>query len=178
MNPVKEFLALKEKTAGFFGSLEKAVKGELTPQNMGRYLAPAILSAGVAAGGMGLKAGYDALREKLTRHRDYKRMLETNPSLRGLDSKQVNLAYASLRNLSPTMAKDPLVAGSFVYKTVSLSPESGLSVDAQTAKMIVETQKNIQQAKTSRTSVYEAMLSGLGRQIPGPRGKEPNGSPQ
>lgn len=167
MNPVKEFLGLKQKTAGFLGDLGKALKGSMTPQALGAYFAPAVASAGVAAGGFALKSGYDAVRERLVKQRDYKMMLDANSNLRGLDAKKVNMAYNSLRRLSADMAKDPLLAGSFVYKTVSLSPESGLSIDAMTAKTIAETQRNIQQAKSSRTSVYESMLGGLGKQMPG-----------
>lgn len=162
-NPVEEFLDLKEKTANWLGDFGRAVKGKLTAGGLGEFMAPAIASAGVAAGGMAMKAGYDAIRERLTRQRDYKTMLESNPQLRGMDAKQVNMVYSSLRRLSPTMAKDPLIAGSFVYKTISLAPESGLSIDPMTAKTIAETQKNIQQAKSSKTSVYEAMLGGMGR---------------
>jgi hypothetical protein len=169
MNPVHEFLMLREKTAGFLSDLGKAVSGSLTPEHLGPYFAPAIASAGVAAAGLGMKAGYDAIRERLTRQRDYKMMLENNPNLRGLDAKHVATVYNSFRRLSPTMARDPLLAGSFVYKTVSLSPESGLSIDPMTAKTIAETQKSIQQAKSSKTSVYEAMLGGLGKSMPGPQ---------
>ena len=163
MNPVIEFLTMKEKRAGFFGSLKRALGGEA----LGHYMAPAVASAGVAAAGLGLKAGYDLIREKLTKQRDYKAMVEANPALRGMSARQVNMVYGSLRRLSPTMARDPLIAGSFVRKTIELAPESGLSIDPLTAKTIAETQKNISQAKSSKTSVYEAMLSGLGKQMPG-----------
>lgn len=167
MNPVLEFLAVKEKTANWLGDMGRAIKSGLGGGAVGHYLAPAVASAGVAAAGLGIKAGYELVREKLTRQRDYKAMVDANPSLRGMDAKQVNMVYNSLRRLSPTMARDPLVAGSFVRKTIELAPESGLSIDPLTAKTIAETQKNIAQAKSSKTSVYEAMLSGLGKQMPG-----------
>jgi hypothetical protein len=167
MNPLKAFLEEKEKQAGFLGDFGRSLQGALSPGALGHYTAPAIASAGVAAAGLGLKAGYDLLKEKLTRQRDYKIMVSANPSLRQHDAKQVQMVYSSLRRLSPSMARDPLLAGSFVRKTIELSPESGLSIDVMTAKTIAETQKNIQQAKSSRTSVYEAMLGGAGKQMPG-----------
>ena len=157
-SPVHEFLELREKVAGFFGSLGKALPG---------YLAPGLASAGVAAAGLGIKGGYNLIREKLTRQRDYKAMMDANPALRGSDARQVNMIYNSLRRLSPAMAADPLVAGSFVRKHVELSPDSGMAIDFNTAKTVAETQKNIQQAKSSKTSVYEAMLGGLGKQMHG-----------
>jgi len=161
-NPVYEFLGLR-KQAGFF----KALGRGLTGSSIGHYMAPAIASAGIAAAGLGIKGGYGIIREKLTRQRDYKAMLEANPTLRGSDARQVNMIYNSLRRLSPTMAADPLVAGSFVRKHVELAPESGVAIDFATAKAVAETQKNIAQAKSSKTSVYEAMLGGMGKGMTG-----------
>lgn len=172
MNPVTEFLALKEKKAGWLKDMGHAFKTGLSGKAIGHYLAPAVASAGVAAAGLGIRAGYEAIRDKLNKRRDYKSMIDANPALRGMDAKKVDMVYNSLRRLSPTMARDPLIAGSFVRKTIELAPESGISIDPLTAKTIAEAQKNIAQAKSSKTSVYEAVLKSLGQRMPIPEGPE------
>jgi len=163
-DPVDDFLAAKdeaegkEKRAGFLGELssEWTRSGGLTG-TLGRYLPAAAVSLGVAGVAAGIGKAFDAIKNRLTKQRNYKSMLEANPTLGREDASKVQMLYNSLHSMSPAMAKDPLIAGSFVRSSLELSPESGPAVPPATAKMLAETQKNIRQAKGE----------GIARQLPG-----------
>jgi hypothetical protein len=143
MNPVDDFL----KTAGWWDTLKSG---------FGQALPGAIIGAGLAAGGQLGSAGYGAIKERLTKTRDYKAMLGASPALKKFDAGQVQMVYNSLRSHAPSMSKDPLIAGSFVYKTLDLAPESGPHIDPQTAKLLAETQRNVVTARSGRGSISEA----------------------
>lgn len=170
MNPVEDFLSdlngeptdnETEKTAGFLGNLWHGLKGGMTRapvtqampisgsfgRAVGEGLPLAVAGAAMAGLGGAAGKGYKALKERFTKPKDYKAMLEANPSLRKEPAKKVQMLYNSLRTMAPTMAKDPLIAGSFVRDTLSLSPEAGPAISPLTAKTLVETQRNIADAK-------------------------------
>jgi hypothetical protein len=170
MNPVEDFLTAlsgdtqeeeNEKTAGFLGNLWAGLKGGMTRApvagampvsgGFGRAVGEQLplAAAGVMMAGIGTAVGkgYGALKERLTKPRDYKAMLEANPSLGKEPAEKVQMLYNSLRTMAPTMAKDPLIAGSFVRNTLELSPETGPAISPQTVKTLVESQRNISEAK-------------------------------
>lgn len=170
MNPVEDLLSTlngettdneMDKEAGFLGNIWRGLKGgfgrspvtEAMPMStsMGRAVgeqlplaAAGVLMAGVGAG---IGKGYGAIKERFTKPRDYKAMIEANPTLRKEPAKKVQMLYNSLRTMAPSMAKDPLIAGSFVRNTLELSPESGPAISPQTVKTLVESQRNIADAK-------------------------------
>jgi DNA-binding PucR family transcriptional regulator len=152
MNPVDDFL----KTASFWSSLQEGLTGEA----IGKAMAPAIVGAGFAAGGYGVSKAYGAVKERLTKTRDYKAMLDANPVLKKYDAGQVQMVYNSLRAQAPSLARDPLIANSFVNKTLELQPESGPHIDAQTVKMLTESQRNISQAARGRGEIMSAFTPG------------------
>lgn len=143
MNPVDDFL----KTAGWWDTLKSG---------FGQALPGAIIGAGLAAGGQLGSAGYGAIKERLTKTRDYKAMLGASPALKKFDAGQVQMVYNSLRSHAPSMSKDPLIAGSFVRRTLEISPESGPFIDPATTKMLAETQRNVATARSGRGSISEA----------------------
>jgi len=143
MNPVDDFL----KTAGWWDTLKSG---------FGQALPGAIIGAGLAAGGQLGSAGYGAIKERLTKTRDYKAMLGASPALKKFDAGQVQMVYNSLRSHAPSMSKDPLIAGSFVRRTLEISPESGPFIDPATTKMLAETQRNVATARSGRDSISEA----------------------
>lgn len=142
-NPVDEFL----KEAGFMETMGRAIR-EAIPG--------AIAAAGVAAVGAGVSKGYGLVKERFTKVRDYSNMLKANPQLRDHDAGSVQMVYSSLRKTAPSLAADPLIAGSFVRNTLEMSPESGPGIPLQSAKLLAETQRNITQGKKSRGSISEA----------------------
>lgn len=168
MNPIDDFL----KEAGILGSLGKAFKrgvaaGVVNPDTKGAIAkgmagglgraanlagTGALLTAGAVAG----SSGYDAIMNRFTKTRDYKSMLEANPALNKYDAGQVQMVYNTLRNQAPSLSKDPLLAGSFVRKTLEIAPESGPFVDIATAKTLSDTQKNLSEARDKRGPIAEA----------------------
>lgn len=155
MNPVDDFLAEKEKQAGWLTSIGNAFKeglggGHTMGQAMAKGLgaaAPGVLLAGaVGAAGMGIQSAYGAVKDRFSKSRDYKNMLEANPMLRKRPAGEVQLMYNSLRKMAPAMAKEPLVAGSYVRQMLDASPESGPAVPPATAKLLAETQRNLAQS--------------------------------
>lgn len=120
MNPLQEFL-------GEYGEKKEAN----APSVAGRFrdaLVGGAAAAGTAAviggAGMAASAAYDAL----TKSRDFKKMLEYNPDLHEHhqnDPRLFNQMYSSLRQMNPTFARDPLVAGG-IMRQMSLNP-NGMS---------------------------------------------------
>lgn len=160
MNPVDDFL----KTAGWWDAFKRGLGGggtqgslgEAVMQGLGQALPGAMVGAGLAAGAVGVSKAYGALKDRFTKMDDYKAMISANPTLGKHDAGQVQMIYNSLRSQSPSMASDPLIAGSFVRKTLEMAPESGPFIDPQTTKMLSETQRNISQARSGRGSIAEA----------------------
>lgn len=167
MNPVDDFL----KTAGIrdvFSRIGDAFKrglssggpqrtfGQAMAEGAGQAIPGALVGTAMLAGASGLSRGLGALSEKVTKAGDYKSMLNANPTLAKYDAGQVQMVFNSLRSQAPSMSKDPLIAGSFVRKTLEVSPESGPFVDPQTVKLLAESQRNISQARGSRGGIAEA----------------------
>ncbi len=143
MNPVDDFL----KTAGWLGTFKIG---------FGHALGAAGVGALLAGGGMVASKGYDAVKERITKPRDYQAMLKANPAVEKYDAGQVQMVYNSLRAQSPSMSKDPLIANSFVRRTLDLATEDGPYIDPATAKTLAETQRNVAQAKSARGSIADA----------------------
>lgn len=159
-NPVDEFLEInealdtlegEEKVAFFrqmFGAAGKEMaRGGGIGGAIGRYMPAAAVSLGVASAAGGIGKAFSAIKNRLTKQRDYKGMLRANPHLGKEDASKVQMLYNSLHSMSPSMAKDPLIAGSFVRSSLDLSPESGPAVPPATAQMLARTQESIQKGK-------------------------------
>lgn len=123
-NPVDEYLEIApdlEKTAGP-GSYVKGVlsgaKGTFKdPTQVGNFLTQ---SAALAGAGMLVGAARKAY-SAATKSSDFRAMLELNPDLnehQEANPKRFNQYYNSLRNLNPTFAGDPVVAGNYMRKMV------------------------------------------------------------
>lgn len=131
------------KEAGLWSSF-KAFAGRT---GLGERIENAVLSgvaaAGAAAVGAGGAATYGAVRSKIDRSRGYGKMMEMNPGLRKMDADEVRHTYNSLATLNPAYARDPLVAGSFVAKTLDSGVGKSLGlgggyIDTQTARNITQ----------------------------------------
>lgn len=139
-NPVEDFV----KTAGpFFEGLKRAFGGEA----VGAMLGGAAISAGMAAGAVGARGAYRAIKGHFTKQRDYRDMLQANPMLRKEDSGRVQMLYNSFRKMAPDMAGDPLLAGSFVRQHIELSPEAGPAISPQTMATVTKAQESLSRGK-------------------------------
>lgn len=135
-NPVEDFL----KTAGPF--LE-GMRSAFGPKGLGTMMGGAAISAGLAVGAVGGEKAYKAIKGRFTKQRDYRNMLQANPTLRKEDAGNVQMLYNSFRKMSPDMAGDPLLAGSFVRQHIELSPEAGPAINPQTMSTVTKAQESI-----------------------------------
>jgi hypothetical protein len=179
-NPVEEFLELAEEPKtkeadGFLSNLWNAFKGgfgggggpqgqttlQALAHGAGSYLPGALLTGSLGAAFAGAAKGVGAIRERFAKARDFQQMIEANPMLDKHDAGHVQMLYNSLRSMSPNMAKDPLIAGSFVRQMLSMSPESGPAVPMDTAKLLSETSRNLSQTKGSHPFLEAMRLEPL-----------------
>jgi hypothetical protein len=154
-----------EKRAGFWQSFTNS----LSSTNMGRQIGEGIMVAGAQAAVTGLgeaaRAGYTALRTKVEKPKAYQAMIEMSPGLAKKDPRAVQSTFNTLYGLNRAMAKDPLVAGSFVGKTVEraeIGGESVAYVDPQTVRMLMDTGGK----GRGSSSIMDAWSSGAGRPDP------------
>ncbi|CAB4131649.1 hypothetical protein UFOVP276_61 [uncultured Caudovirales phage] len=186
MNPVEEFLELKapkEKTAGLLGSAwkgmkfqelmgpevtETAAKALNTPANRFAHTLGNQLTAGAAISAVGL-GGESVLRgmrqlvdmgvDKWRKPIEYKAMLSAHPELMEQDASRVQALYNSLRHMSPHMAKDPVIAGSFVRTLLNQGSEGSVAVPMDTAKMLADTQGKAMSTHRMEPSQFSSYLS-------------------
>lgn len=128
-----------EKNAGFWRNFTSA----LAPKNLGKSVGEGLLAAGTSAAitgiGLGVKAGVDTIREKVEKPRAFKGMMSAMPGLKKEDPRAVQMTFNTLYGMNRQMAKDPLVAGSFVAKHVNradIGGEGGAYVDPVTVKTL------------------------------------------
>lgn len=105
---------------------------------------------GTLAGGIGLALAGDAtdwIRRGLTKSRDYKRMLASNPDLKEKPANQVQAIFSTLHRFNPDFASDPVVSGSFVRNHVDLAGEGAGAVGLDSMKNLVDARKNLHESK-------------------------------
>lgn len=160
MNPVDEFL----KTAGWLSAFKTGLSaggaartfGEAVMHGTGQALPAALVGTAMAGTAAGVAKGIGAISNRMHKVRDYDAMLKANPVVKKYDAGQVQMVYNSLRTHSPTMAKDPLIANSFVRRTLDMSPDDGPYIDPQTAKTLAETQRNLSDSKKGRGGIADS----------------------
>lgn len=145
-----------EKKAGFWKNFTKS----LSSGNLGKQTGDALMAAGTSAAitgiGMGVKAGVEAVREKVEKPKAFKGMLGAMPGLKKEDPKAVQMTFNTLYGMNRQMAKDPLVAGSFVSRNINRAEVGGggAYVDPQTVKTLRDA------AKGTETSLGDWMKRG------------------
>lgn len=103
---------------------------------------------------------YNAARRGLTSGRNWKRMMEANPTLRDHNQQEVRRAFQMVQRNAPDVAADPMAAGSLVFNVVSTGDVPGVA-----HKQLVE-QVQAQKAKAdSRYDIFKGAPKpiGLGR---------------
>lgn len=119
--------------------LRQAVTEKLAAwRHFTRGLEAAGTAAGVAAAGIAVSKGYDAIRDRIQKPRAFKGMLGGSPGLKKMDQKAVQMTFNSLYALNPEMAKDPLISASFVERHVGKAEgmSAGAFIDPQTAHLV------------------------------------------
>jgi hypothetical protein len=148
MNPLDDFLAFK-KEAGWLSDVASAVGGALkgfggaAKEQVKGVLPQIVTGVGIGAGITGVGLGVAKIQESFGKQRDFKAMMAANPHLEKMDAGNIQLTYNSLRKAAPSLASDPLMAGSFVRRTLEMSDPP--YVDAQTIKTLTDAQKSISQ---------------------------------
>lgn len=97
-DPVTEFLDF-EKQAGW-----------------GEFAGQAAVTAGLIGVGHVADEVYSRISNSIGKAQGFKRMLEHNPELAKEDRVKVQTLYNTLHNVSPSLARDPLVANSWVKR--------------------------------------------------------------
>jgi len=101
---------------------------QLKPKTFGQKfragLPKMLIGAGLATGIWGTKKLMGHIRHKHESERNFTRMMGATPFLRNEPPEVVKSRFATLQKMAPTLARDPLVAGSIVrqwveYPTVS-----------------------------------------------------------
>lgn len=145
-------------------SLAKRLVGEGTIGRKALTLggAAALVGGGIA----GVDKLYSEIKKPLQRKSYMRKMLNFSPSLKREDQKAVKSIFNTLYKFNPKMASDPLVASSFLKRSLQFKDEGIQPMDVKT---LTEVGKNLQQSKSRGPSVLSdafpttaAALSGLG----------------
>jgi hypothetical protein len=159
-----------EKRAAFWRSFGQAFNRSSAGGALGEAALSAAASAGIAAIGVGAKKGFEALRTKIEKPQLFKEMVGASPGLKKMDQKKVQMTFNTLYRMNREMAKDPLVAGSFVERSVGraeLSDSAGTYVDPATAKTLLESRPKDEHIMRAFTSALPARTpeAGLGERM-------------
>lgn len=174
---VKDVLALGAALGGAGMAIGKGVKGlrdarrlsKMTPfqramkKNFGKdTLGRKVLTfgagaAGIAGGIKGIEALGDAAIKPLQKRKAFNNMMEDNPGLKKEKPKDVKRVFNTLFRFNPKMAADPLVAGSFMKRTLQFKEEGIQPVDVKT---LTEVGRNMSSNKASNSLLSAAFLGG------------------
>lgn len=91
----------------------------------------------------------DAIRRGITKTRNYKRMLASNPDLKEKPAVQVQAIFSTLHRFNPDFSADPVVSGSFVRNHVDIAQgEHGVgAVGLDALKSIVDARKGLNESR-------------------------------
>jgi len=80
----------------------------------------------------------------VTKGGDFRQMMEANPNLGELDSAAVHRAFNTLHRFSPELASDPIVAGSWIKRTVQFGAGD---MPMETVRDLIGTRKSIREGR-------------------------------
>lgn len=103
-----------------------------------------------ALGGIGMAlAGdmYDATRRGITKTRNYKRMMASNPDLKEKPAVAVQAIFSTLHRFNPDFSADPIVSGSFVRNHVEMAGEGPGAVGLDSLKSLVDSRKGLNESR-------------------------------
>ena len=113
-------------------------------------------AAGIAGGIKGMEALSDATIKPMQKRKAFNDMMDDNPALKKENPKDVKRVFNTLFRFNPKMAGDPLVAGSFMKRTLQFKDEGIQPVDVKT---LTEVARNMSGGK-SNSILGSAFLGG------------------
>ena len=126
--------------------------------------------AGAAMIGGGITAANkvtDHIDSKFKKKRYFKRMMDDNPNLNKEPARDVGRIFNTLYKFNPKMASDPLVAGSFMKRSLMFKDEGIQPVDVKTltevGKHLADTKKGKSSLMKDSFGVSMGDLAGLAR---------------
>ena len=136
-NPVDDFLEMEKRGA-----------------NWGDAFARVGATAATVGAGIVANEVYGAVKGAISKSRGFKAMMNYNPKLQKQDRAKVQAIYNTLHNASPDLARDPLVANSWVNRMMYQDEY----IDPKTMSDLTSAQKNISQAR-KMPDFAQAMLT-------------------
>lgn len=114
-------------------------------------------AAGIAGGIKGLEAISEGIATPIKKRSAFNKMIDDNPGLKKEDQRDVKRVFNTLFRFNPKMAGDPLVAGSFMKRTLQFKDEGIQPVDVKT---LTEVSRNMSGNKSNSSLLSAAFLSG------------------
>ncbi len=114
-------------------------------------------AAGIAGGIKGIEALSDSIATPIKKRSAFNNMMADNPGLKKENKKDVQKVFNTLYRFNPKMAADPLVAGSFMKRTLQFKEEGIQPVDVKT---LTEVGRNMQSNKSNSSILSAAFLGG------------------
>lgn len=112
-------------------------------------------AAGIAGGLKGVEALGEKIGDPLKKKKYFNNMIEENPALRKESPRDVSRIFRTLYKFNPTMASDPLVAGSFLKRSLQYKDEGIQPMDIKT---LVEVGKNLKDSKKKDSLLRNAFV--------------------
>ena len=109
-----------------------------------KALGVGLLAAGIGGGIKGTELLYDKIKSPMEKAQYKKNMLKFSPGLKRENKKDVDSIFNTLYRFNPKMASDPLVASSFMKRSLQFKDEG---IQAMDVKTLTETARNLAQAK-------------------------------
>lgn len=114
-----------------------------------------MLGAGAFIAGQAASEVYGGVKNAIQKAHGFRSMMKHNPALGKEDKKRVHALYNTLHNVSPDLARDPVVANSWV-KRMMYQDEY---VDPKTMSDLAGAQKSISQGRQGRISPFASAMS-------------------
>jgi hypothetical protein len=116
--------------------------------NLVRHLGVGAALTGGAAGTLGLISHHKDKKLKKRIEESYGKMVKEYPKLQEMDSGKVSRHFGVLARYAPSLAADPLVAGSWVQSTAQMG-----YIDTDAIKRLSDTQTAIDRAHEGRSLI-------------------------
>ena len=114
-------------------------------------------AAGISLGIKGVEGLSDSISNPIKKRKAFNNMMDDNPGLKKESPKDVKRVFNTLFRFNPKMAGDPLVAGSFMKRTLQFKDEGIQPVDVKT---LTDIGKNMSGGKGNSSILGAAFLSG------------------
>jgi len=111
-------------------------------------------AAGLTAGIRGADAAIDSIGGPIRQRKAFNAMMDENPNLKKEDQGDVKKIFRTLHTFNPDMAKDPLVAGSFMRRSLQYKDEG---IQPQDVKTLAEINK-MRSDSRGKESLLQAMM--------------------